>query len=190
MERLIFFLGVIIGTTILNISCKKQNDIALPQQSEETDLKAQQQYTICHIDDDGIWHVISVNENALPGHMGHGDMYHFDFPEAGTSYNLILGGTSVSMYVDQVTETSFTGNGTHGDFGDFEIEDGSIYENGSVSFTMGFTDSDLDLYIIGSFECGIGIAGSATDIDGNELEWTGYYGGATPEENGLIEVSP
>jgi hypothetical protein len=196
MKTLVYLLGVTICTTILTVSCSKQNDRLTPQ-ANEANLKGSMQYTICHLDDDGTWIVITVNENALPGHMAHGDEFYWEFPEVAVynwNYTLADGLTHMNtMTVTYVDDESFEGYGTDNFYEggeDWVIDNGTINGDGSVTFTVNYNDSGIeDFVVMGSFECGIGIGGSIYDGSGNLLgSWSANYGGGIPEESGLTEV--
>jgi hypothetical protein len=53
-------------------ACEK-NDVWSKQDDSVNSRESQLKSTLCHYDDSDGWHVISVNSNALPAHLAHGD---------------------------------------------------------------------------------------------------------------------
>jgi len=197
MKKIVYLLGVTICTTIITFSCSQQNDLAKPQ-PDGAKLKTSQQYTICHHDTDSTYIIITVNENSLPGHMGHGDSFYWDFPAVGVYqwvYTLIdeEGNTqqhSLTLYITDVDDESFEGYGTDDLYGSFTIVGGTILDDGSASFTIDYDANGVpDFDVVGSYECGEGINGTI-EGGGYTGTWSATWGGGSPEESGVTEVSP
>lgn len=198
MKNLVYLIGVTICTTLLLISCSKQSGELRPD-SSEANLKAQQQYVICHLDEDGNWNVITVNENALPAHLGHGDEFYWNFPDVATyqwSVTIDDNEHHLTLNITEVGNNYFSGYGVDHYYSPddkaFTIADGDINNDGSVSFTVDYDDDTItDFNVVGSFECGVGITGSILDEDGNIIgSWIAEWNGGFSDDNGLVEITP
>ena len=76
MKKLLFPLL----TILFLIACEKENlDDPQPQQeinfkSLTTSRSSAPKIDVCHHEGNDTWHVININENALPAHLAHGDV--------------------------------------------------------------------------------------------------------------------
>ena len=190
MKKLIYSLGIIISLSII-ITCQKSND--LPEQEPvDPALNSRGYMDICHIDAEGVWHKITINESAWPEHYGHGDHLQQDFPVVGNYLWTFYSNGSEhanTMVVTEVTETTFSGWGKdHEDNRYWDIVDGTIYEDLSVTFTVDYVDSDDYLDCTGSYDCELGITGNA---DGTETgTWSANLGGELSDDNGVTPINP
>lgn len=188
MKKLVYSLGILLFLIVIIIACEKQDD---PEPSN-TAMNPQAMMTICHLDGDGNWVVMEIDEEDWPDHEAHGDMFWQDFPTVGI-YKWVTVIDSVehlnTMYITEITETTFTGYGKdHAENMDWDIVDGTINSDYSFSFTIDYVGSGDYLDCTGSFECGLGITGTA---DGTESgTWTAFFGGGFSEGSDAVEVDP
>jgi len=192
MKNLIYSLGIIISLSLI-ITCQKSND--LPEQEPvDPALNSRGDIKICHIDDEGVWHKISIDENSWPTHEAHGDkIRESEFPQVG-NYNWTFysdGSEHLNtMVITAVTATTFSGWGKdHEDNRYWDIVNGTIDEDFNVSFTVDYRDSNDYLDCSGSYDCDMG--NSSGSVNGTETgTWAANLGGELSDDNEVIPIDP
>lgn len=193
MEKLVYIAGLIISLSMFNISCQKQDTFSEQEQDQENpsmnptgDL-----IKICH-NTGNSYDVIEIDEDAWPGHEAHGDILYEEFPKVGV-YRWVFdfGETNQlnTMFITEVTETTFTGYGKdHENDRDWDIVDGTIYEDDSFSFTIDYQNSGDYLECSGSYVCGEGMLGNFGGTESGSL--VGHYAGGFLEYWEAIDIGP
>jgi hypothetical protein len=188
MKNLIYSFGIILLFIIIT-ACQKNNELA--EELENPALNPlESTLRICHLDDDSVWHNIMIDESSWQAHEGHGDVLYVEFPEVGVfKWAYAYGDSTVmrTMYVTEVTETTFSGYGIDNeDSREWTIVDGTIYEDESFSYTIDYNNSDDYIECDGAYICGLGITGAF----GTDGTLTGQFYGNFTEEDELIEINP
>lgn len=193
MKYLAYSIGIIVLImSIVFVACQKQNDPQPLNPAMNGDEIVT--ITICHTDGSN-WFVIDIDQEDWSVHEAHGDMFWQEFPRVGI-YNWIININGVdrhnTMYITEINGSTFDGYGVDqsGDTdADWDIVDGTINGDGSISYTMDYQNSNYYLDCTGSFECGVGISGTAAN--GTESgSWTANYNGGFSDESGLEEINP
>lgn len=191
MKMLVYMVGIIISLIIINTSCQKRSEFSQDEQHPQSFSPTENQIKICHKTGNS-YNVIEIDESAWSGHEGHGDLLYEEFPVVGV-YRWVMSFTDNeqlhSMYITEVTETTFSGYGkNHADGREWDIADGTIYNDDSFSFTIDYRNSGDYLDCTGEYVCGEGMLGT---MGGSESgSWSGFYNGAFSEEWEAIEVDP
>lgn len=191
MKKLVYSFGISIIISIIMFACEKEQEDLSQHPLNEPLNPTETTIEICHLEN-GNWTVITIDQDDWPAHEAHGDMYWQEFPqEAVYKWVFLLNGIESlnSMYITEISGSNFIGYGIdHEGDRDWDIVDGTIYEDGSISFTVDYVDSGDYLDCIGSFECGLGITGTA---DGTETgTWSGFYNGGFSDEWEAIDIGP
>lgn len=166
MKRLLHFIPLIAIFVFIFISCEKQDDSGAFEPQPEYKAKGpKEKIRVCHKDEYGKYIIISINQNALPAHLNHGDL--IAFPNRGTyTWNFVAGNTyEHTMEIDKMTHKTFNGYGV-ANFNPaytWVLEDGTFDKDGNVSFTITYTGAfaGYTWYCTGTFTCGEGAQGTA-----------------------------
>jgi hypothetical protein len=155
MKKVLFLITVLAGIILAVLSCQK--DSAISEQQDDNLLKAKMnKIWICHLNGNGNWVMININQNAWPAHQSHGDK--LVFPNVGTwEWVFTFNGYDYvhNMYVTAVTDDSFSGNGfyTTNTGITWNIVNGKINQVGYYTFTIDYDNSNYYLDCNGYYNC-------------------------------------
>lgn len=145
MKKMIYFFGIAISLAlVLNACQKQQNEI----EAQDSVLKAKMaKIEICHLNGNGDYNNIEINENALDAHLAHGDKF-VNSPEGSYTFRKVIDrGVNGIITGDYIVEISaddvngdFTGTGIRYDIpngGNAYVNiTGNVDDTGVMTFLM------------------------------------------------------
>ena len=65
---------------LMTLGCSKDSNDPITESVSETETLDTRgvKVDVCHVDEDGNWHVINISQSALPAHLAHGDVHLVD----------------------------------------------------------------------------------------------------------------